>query len=120
MALIGLRDSITGDTLCDAQQPILLERIHFAEAVVSRSIEPESSGDKQKLIDTLNILKREDPTFDWRVDAETGQTLMNGMGLLHLEIKQHRMERDFKLKVKVRKPRVSFDCSRYWCCKSQA
>src|SRR5207244_10287913 len=90
------------------QHPILLETIQFAEAVVSRSIEPESSADKQKLVDTLNLLKREDPTFDWRVDPETGQTLMNGMGLLHLEIKQHRMERDFRLKVRVGKPRVSY------------
>jgi elongation factor G len=108
VALIGLRESITGDTLCDAQHPILLEPIHFAEAVVSQSIEPQSSADKDKLTATLDALKREDPTFNWRVDAETGQTLMNGMGLLHLEIKQHRMERDFGLKVRVGKPRVSY------------
>src|SRR6266851_8660365 len=108
VALIGLKTSITGDTLCETQHPILLEPIHFAEAVVSRSIEPESSADKQKLIDTLNLLKKEDPTFNWRVDAETGQTLMNGMGVLHLEIKQHRMERDFRLTVRVGKPRVSY------------
>jgi elongation factor G len=108
VALVGLRDSVTGDTLCDAQHPILLEPIQFAEAVVSRSIEPESSADKQKLIDTLNLLQREDPTFSWRTDNETGQTLMFGMGLLHLEIKQHRMERDFRLKVRVGQPRVSY------------
>jgi elongation factor G len=108
VALSGLREAITGDTLCETQHPILLEPIHFADAVVSRSIEPETSADKQKLMDTLNLLKREDPTFDWRVDPETGQTLMNGMGLLHLEIKQHRMERDFRLKVRVGKPRVSY------------
>jgi elongation factor G len=108
VAAIGLKDSITGDTLCETQHPLLLEPIHFAEAVVSRSIEPETSADKQKLIDTLNLFKREDPTFEWRVDPETGQTLMYGMGLLHLEIKQHRMERDFRLKVRVGKPYVSF------------
>jgi elongation factor G len=108
VALIGMRDSITGDTLCDAHQPILLEPIRFAEAVVSRSIEPESSADKDKLTATLNTLKREDPTFDWRVDKETGQTLMSGMGMLHLEIKQKRMERDFRLRVRVGKPRVSY------------
>src|SRR5205814_7665368 len=108
VAVVRLKTSITGDTLCETQHPILLEPIHFAEAVVSRSIEPESSADKQKLVDTLNLLKREDPTFDWRVDPETGQTLMNGMGLLHLEIKQHRMERDFHLRVRVGKPRVSY------------
>ncbi len=108
VALHGLKESITGDTLCETQHPLLLERISFAQAVVSRSIEPESSADKQKLIDTLNLLKKEDPTFTWSVDKDTGQTLMNGMGMLHLEIKQHRMERDFKLKVRVGKPLVSY------------
>ena len=108
IALVGLRESITGDTLCDGQHPILLEPIHFAEAVVSQSIEPESSADKDKLIDTLNALKREDPTFTWGVNKDTGETMMNGMGVLHLEIKKHRMERDFNLKVKVRQPRVSY------------
>ena len=108
VALIGLKDSVTGDALCDAQHPILLEPIRFAEAVISRSIEPESSADKQRLTDTLTSLKREDPTFDWRVDSETGQTLMSGMGMLHLEIKQNRMERDFRLKVRVGRPRVSY------------
>jgi elongation factor G len=108
VAMLGLKESITGDTLCDTQHPILLERINFAQAVVSRSIEPESSADKQKLIDTMNILKKEDPTFTWGLDRDTGQTLMNGMGMLHLEIKQHRMERDFRLKVRVGKPRVSY------------
>jgi elongation factor G len=108
VAVIGMKDSITGDTLCEAQHPILLERIQFAEAVVSRSIEPESSADKQKLIDVLNLLRKEDPTFTWGTDKDTGQTLMNGMGMLHLEIKQHRMERDFRLRVRVGKPRVSY------------
>jgi elongation factor G len=108
VALIGLKDAVTGDTLCETQHPILLEPIRFAEVVVSRSIEPESSADKQKLADTLNILKREDPTFAWHQDPETGQTLMSGMGMLHLEIKQKRMERDFRLRVRVGKPRVSY------------
>ena len=108
IAVIGMKESITGDTLCDLQHPILLEPIKFAEAVVSQSIEPESSADKQKLIDTLDRLKREDPTFTWKVDPETGQTLMSGMGVLHLEIKRHRMERDFRLKIRFRPPRVSY------------
>jgi elongation factor G len=108
VAIIGLKESITGDTLCDYDAPILLERIHFAEAVVSRSIEPESSADKDKLLATLEMLRREDPTFTWKVDKDTGQTLMSGMGMLHLEIKQHRMERDFRLKVRVGQPRVSY------------
>jgi elongation factor G len=108
VALLGLRESITGDTLCDTAHPLLLEPIRFAEAVVSQSVEPQSSADKDKLTDTLNALKREDPTFNWKVDPETGQMLMSGMGTLHLEIKKHRMERDFGLKVKVSKPRVSY------------
>lgn len=108
VALVGLRESITGDTLCDAQHQILLERIQFAEAVVSQSIEPESSADKDKLASTLGLLQREDPTFHVRTDKDTGQTLMSGMGVLHLEVKRHRMERDFRLKVRVRPPRVSY------------
>jgi len=108
VALVGLRDSITGDTLCETQHPIALESIKFAEAVVSQSVEPQSSSDKDKLTETLTALRREDPTFDWRVDPETGQTLMSGMGVLHLEIKKHRMERDFGLKVRVSKPYVSY------------
>jgi elongation factor G len=108
VALIGLKDSITGDTLCDTQHPILLEPIQFAQAVVSRTIEPQSSADQQKLIDVLNLLKKSDPTFHWGKDKETGQTLMTGMGMLHLEIMQHRMERDFRLKIRVGQPRVSY------------
>ncbi len=108
VAIIGPKDSITGDTLCDQQHPVLLEQITFAEAVVSQTIEPESSADKDKLTDTLDRLKREDPTFTWRVDTDTGQTLMSGMGLLHLEVKRHRMERDFRLRVRVGKPLVSY------------
>ncbi|HEY1380479.1 MAG TPA: elongation factor G [Gemmataceae bacterium] len=108
VALVGLRQSVTGDTLCETQHPILLEPIQFAEAVVSQSIEPESSADKDKLVTTLDLLQREDPTFRVRVDKDTGQTLMSGMGMLHLEVKRHRMERDFRLKVRVGKPRVSY------------
>jgi elongation factor G len=107
VAITGPRESITGDTLCDPQHPIVLEQIKFAEPVVSRSIEPESSADKDKLIDTLNRFRREDPTFTWRVDEDTGQVLMSGMGLLHLEVKQHKMQ-DERLKVRVGKPLVSF------------
>lgn len=108
VAVIGLKDSQTGDTLCDTQHPVILEAISFAEAVVSQSIEPESSADKQKLVDVLTILGKEDPTFRWKTDPETGQTLMSGMGTLHLEVKRHRMERDFRLKPRVGKPRVSY------------
>jgi elongation factor G len=108
VGIIGPKDSITGDTLCDPLHPIVLEQIQFAEAVVSMSIEPDSSADKDKLTDSLDRLKREDPTFTWRIDSDTGQMLMSGMGILHLEVKKHRLERDFRLKVRVSKPRVSY------------
>jgi elongation factor G len=108
VALVGLKESITGDTLCETQHPIILEKITFAQSVVSVSVEPESSADKQKLVDTLNILRKEDPTFNWIVDRDTGQTLMMGMGSLHIEVKVNRMVRDFKMKVRVGKPRVSY------------
>jgi elongation factor G len=108
VCVVGLKDTVTGDTLCDTQHPILLETITFAEAVVSQSIEPESGADKDKLSQSLEVLQLEDPTFKVKVDKDAGQTLMSGMGTLHLEVKRHRLERDFKLKVRVGKPRVSY------------
>jgi elongation factor G len=108
VAVIGLKDSVTGDTLSETGHPILLETISFAEAVVSQSIEPDSGGDRDKLAMALGILQLEDPTFLVKSDKDTGQTLMSGMGTLHLEVKRHRLERDFRLKVRVGKPRVSY------------
>ena len=108
VGIIGLRNSITGDTLCDAKQPILLESILFPETVISMAIEPESSAERKKLHDTLEMLKRQDPTFRARESEETGQTLISGMGELHLEVIKHRLLRDFKLNVRVHKPRVSY------------
>ncbi|MSR55833.1 MAG: elongation factor G [Gemmataceae bacterium] len=108
VAVIGLKESVTGDTLCETQHPILLEPITFAEAVVSQRIEPESSADKDKLANVLNKLQREDPTFVVKIDKDTGQMVMNGMGTLHLEVKRHRMERDFRMKIRVYKPQVSY------------
>ena len=108
VGVVGLKDSVTGDTLCDAAHPILLERIEFPETVISMSIEPVSSADKGKLADTLTALVREDPTFAYKVNEETGQTLISGMGELHLEILKNRMIRDFNLKVHVGRPRVSY------------
>ncbi|MGL6074053.1 MAG: elongation factor G [Fimbriiglobus sp.] len=108
VAVIGLKESATGDTLCETAHPIVLEAIQFAEAVVSQSIEPESGGDKDKLTAALAMLQLEDPTFKVKADKDTAQTLMSGMGTLHLEVKKHRLERDFKLKVRVGKPRVSY------------
>jgi elongation factor G len=108
VGIVGLKESVTGDTLCDPAHPILLERIEFPETVISMSIEPVSSADKGKLADTLNALAREDPTFTFKVNEETGQTLISGMGELHLEILKNRMIRDFHLKVHVGRPRVSY------------
>ena len=108
VGVVGLKDSVTGDTLCDASHPILLERIEFPETVISMSIEPVSSADKGKLSDTLNSLGKEDPTFTYKVNEETGQTLISGMGELHLEILKNRMTRDYNLKVHVGRPRVSY------------
>jgi elongation factor G len=108
VGVVGLKESVTGDTLCDAAHPILLERIEFPETVISMSIEPVSSADKSKLADTLAALAREDPTFAYKVNEETGQTLISGMGELHLEILKNRMTRDYNLKVHVGRPRVSY------------
>jgi len=108
IGIIGLRHSITGDTLCEVKDPILLERITFPETVISMAIEPETSAERKKLADTLEMLKRQDPTFRAGDSTETGQTLISGMGELHLEVIKHRLLRDFKLNVKVHKPRVSY------------
>jgi elongation factor G len=105
---IGPRHSITGDTLCDSKEPILLETIQFPETVISAAVEPESTADKKKLADVLEMLKRQDPTFRAHENEETGQTIISGMGELHLEVVQHRLERDFNLKVRVHRPRVSY------------
>ncbi len=108
VGIIGLRNSITGDTLCDAKQPILLESIQFPETVISMAIEPESSAERKKLAEALDMLKRQDPTFRAMTSEETGQTLISGMGELHLEVIKHRLLRDFRLNVRVHKPRVSY------------
>ena len=108
VGVIGLRDSVTGDTLCDTQHPILLESIEFPETVISMAIEPESTDDRKKLAEALTMLRKQDPTFRAAESPETGQTLISGMGELHLEVIQHRLKRDFGLNVKVHKPRVSY------------
>ncbi len=108
VGVIGLRDSITGDTLCDTREPILLASIEFPETVISMAIEPESTDDRKKLAETLAMLRKQDPTFRASESTETGQTLISGMGELHLEVIQHRLLRDYHLNVKVHKPRVSY------------
>ena len=108
VGVIGLPSAVTGDTLCDPQHPIVLERIEFPETVISMAIEPESSAERKKLAATLEMMKRQDPTFRASESEETGQTLIRGMGGLHLEVIKHRLLRDFNLNVKVHKPRVSY------------
>ena len=108
VALLGLRESVTGDTLCDTRDAVLLESIEFPDTVISVAIEAQSSGDKKKLAETLEMLRKQDPTFRAEENEETGQTIISGMGELHLEVIQHRLERDFGLPVKVHKPRVSY------------
>jgi elongation factor G len=108
VGVIGPRISVTGDTLCDAAEPILLESIQFPETVISMAIEPESSLERKKLGDVLEMMKRQDPTFRAQENEETGQTIISGMGELHLEVIKHRLLRDFNLDVRVHKPRVSY------------
>jgi len=108
VAVLGLKESLTGDTLCDARHPIMLERIEFPETVISMSIEPESSADRDKLLEALAMLTRENPTFQYRVNEETGQTLISGMGELHLEVLINRLRRAWNVRVRVGKPRVSY------------
>ena len=108
VAVVGLRDSLTGDSLCEQKHEVLLEKIEFPETVISMAVEPKSSGDRDRLAEALAALSRQDPTFDWRVDPETGQMLIAGMGELHLEIMTHRLERDMNVAVRVGRPRVSY------------
>lgn len=108
VGVIGPRFAVTGDTLCDGKAPILLENIEFPESVIEMAIEADSTADRKKLTDALEMLKRQDPTFRAKENEETGQTLIAGMGELHLEIIRNRLLRDFNLNVKVHKPRVSY------------
>jgi elongation factor G len=107
-AVIGLRDARTGDTLCDMKKPVVLERMHFPEPVLSVAIEPKTTADQEKLSEALVKLSDEDPTFQVRTDEETGQTLIAGMGELHLEILVDRMMREFKVAANVGRPQVAY------------
>ena len=107
-AVLGLKGSFTGDTLCDASNQILLEDITFPEPVISVAIEPKTAADQDKLGDTLRKLSEEDPTFRVRTDDDTGQTIISGMGELHLEVLVDRMLREFKMQARVGKPQVAY------------
>jgi elongation factor G len=108
VAVVGLKSCLTGDTLCDTRHPIVLERLEFPEPVITMSIEPRSSADKTRLVEALNILRREDPSFRYRYDAETGQTTISGMGELHLEIIRNKLVRDMGVDVHVGRPSVAY------------
>ncbi len=108
VAVVGLRHSLTGDTLCDTRHPIVLDRLQFPEPVITMAIEPRTNADKQKLAEALQVLRREDPSFRCRVDGETGQTVISGMGELHLEIVRNKLVRDMGLDVHVGKPSVAY------------
>jgi elongation factor G len=108
VACIGIKDALTGDTLCDSDNPIILERPTFPDPVISMSIEPKTAADKQKLGEALTTLKREDPTFQANYDEETGQTIIAGMGELHLEILRLRLTRDHGVEVNVGRPKVAY------------
>jgi elongation factor G len=105
---IGPRDSITGDTLCDTRDMIELPSIQFAQSVISMAIEPENTTDRKKLAEVLDMLKRQDPTFHATDSSESGQTIISGMGELHLEVIKNRLVRDYHMNVKFYKPRVSY------------
>ena len=107
-ALVGLKNTTTGDTLCDEEQPILLERIMSMDPVISIAIEPKTKADQEKMGTALKSLIEEDPTFHVRTDEETMQTIMEGLGELHLEIKADRLKREFGVEVSMGKPRVAY------------
>jgi len=107
-AAVGLRDTTTGDTLCDEAHPILLESPDFPEPVIAQAIEPKTKGDQDKLAMALQRLMEEDPTFRVTTDEETGQTIIHGMGELHLEIIVDRLLREFKVAANVGKPQVAY------------
>lgn len=107
-AVVGLKDTGTGDTLCDEDHPIILESMHFPEPVISVAIEPKTKADQEKIGISLQKLAEEDPTFKVRVDHETGQTIISGMGELHLEILVDRLLREFKVEANVGRPQVAY------------
>src|SRR5437773_4552812 len=107
-AAIGLKDTKTGDTLCDAEHPIILEAMRFPEPVISVAIEPKTKADQDKLGVALAKLSEEDPTFRVHTDQETNQTIISGMGELHLEIIVDRMKREFKVEANVGRPQVAY------------
>ena len=108
VAVVGLKETLTGDTICDTKNPVSLPSISFPETVVSMSIEPRTAAERSKLGEALAALRREDPTFESEVDSETGQTIIRGMGELHLEVLQHKLVREKGVDVRISKPKVAY------------
>merc|ERR1712065_124273 len=107
-ALIGMKDVTTGDTLCAIDKPIVLERMDFPEPVISVAVEPRTKADQEKMGVALNRLAAEDPSFRYRRDEESGQSIISGMGELHLDINVDRMKREFKVECNVGNPQVAY------------
>ncbi len=107
-ASLGFRNTFTGDTLCDAANPIVLESITFPEPVISIAIEPKTKADQSKMAEALRKLSEEDPTFRVRTDENTGQTIISGMGELHLEVLVDRMLREFRVRARIGRPQVAY------------
>ena len=107
-AAVGLKDTTTGDTLCDEKHPIVLESMQFPDPVISVAVEPKTKADQERMSQALSRLAEEDPTFRYYTDEETGQTIIQGMGELHLEIIVDRMYREFKVETNVGKPQVAY------------
>jgi len=108
VAAVGLKNTLTGDTLCDPAAPIILEAITFPEPVVSVAVEPKSKADQDRIGEAMQKLTEEDPTFQTHYDEETGQTIISGMGELHLEVLLERMRREFRVETKTGKPQVAY------------
>jgi elongation factor G len=108
VAVVGLKQTLTGDTICDGKKPAVLPSITFPQTVITMSIEPRTAAERAKLAAALESLRREDPTFTCKADPETGQTVISGMGELHLEVLQHKLVREKKVDVRVGKPRVAY------------
>ncbi len=108
IAAVGLKNTHTGDTITDVNEPITLESVEFPDTVISMAIEPKSKGDRDKLSQTLAVLAKEDPTFRAWTDEETNETIIAGMGELHLEVLRHRIIREFKVAAECGKPRVAY------------
>jgi len=108
IAVVGLKQTLTGDTICEPKKPVCLPSITFPQTVINMSIEPSTAVERAKLADALADLKREDPTFECKTDTETGQTIISGMGELHLEILQHKLVRDKGVNIRVGKPKVAY------------